>query len=235
MLCAFLVAFSSVVVAQAPSHRDFRIEVRDKSGRPVPAARIEFFLTGDSATTDSAGIATARVTADSAINITVRKIGFEPRSARFAIGTAPVFSLTVTLGDAGQKLPEVKITASYPGEPWRMAFEQRRKRNGGGGVFRDLATFSGVQPLQIGEWFAGIAGVQTNGGINGTLLVNRCRAMGVWIDGQHATGPGLTYQSALQTVGGQDVAAVELYTSSRPAQYTASYEDCSMLIWTRGR
>jgi hypothetical protein len=226
----------AAVSAQAQGReREFRIEVKDKSGRPVPDARVTFFLTNDSATTDSSGIAKAIVVADSVIDILVRKIGFEQRSARFRIGSAPAFKVAVAIGEAGQKLSEVKVVDDYPGEPWRKGFEQRQQRNGGGGLFRDVSAFAGVQPNQIADWFAGMTGVSTSSGPGGGVVVNRCRALGLWVDGQHLTSPGFSYRQGLQTVPGQDVAAVELYTSVRPAQFSAQNEDCSMVIWTRAR
>jgi hypothetical protein len=226
----------TALAVQAQSReRELRIEVKDKAGRPVPDARVTFFLSNDSATTDSSGVAKALVVADSVIDILVRKIGFEQRSARFRIGSAPAFKVAVTIGEAGQSLAEIKVVDDYPGEPWRPGFEQRKKRNGGGGLFRDVSAFAGVQPTQLAEWFAGMPGVSTRSGPGGGVVVNRCRALGLWVDGQHLSGPGLPYRQALQTVPGQDVAAVELYTSVRPAQYSAQNEDCSMLIWTRVR
>jgi hypothetical protein len=234
--CLLALTFCTALTAQAQGReRELRVEVKDKSGRPVPDARVTFFLSNDSATTDSLGVAKAIVVADSVLDILVRKIGFEQRSARFRIGTAPAFRVAVTLGEPGQNLAEIKVVDDYPGEPWRPGFEQRKKRNGGGGLFRDISAFAGGPPNQIGDWFAGMPGVSTRSGPGGAVVVNRCRALGLWVDGQHLTGPGLPYRQALQTVSGQDVAAVELYTSVRPAQFTAQNEDCSMLIWTRVR
>ncbi len=219
--------------ATAGKDRTFRIDVRDKSGRPVPDAMVTFFLTGDSVRTDSAGIATISLVADTAVNITVRKIGFEPRNARFKIGGAPAFSVRVTLGEAGQRLAEVEVKDSYPGEPWRPAFEQRKKR--GGGQFRDIAFFPGGVPFSLNDWFNGLNGVRTGGGSGAEINISRCRALGVWIDGQHATSPNSGFRFALSTVPPQDIAALELYTSSTPAQYTGQGEDCSLLLWTRVR
>jgi hypothetical protein len=223
-----------VTVAQAQAtRRDLRIDVRDARGKPVPEAVITFFLTGDSTRTDSSGIASASVLADSAINITVRKIGFEERNARFVIGRAPAFNVRVALGEAGQRLAEVEVKDYYPGEPWRPAFEQRRKR--GGGQFRDIAYFPGGVPFSMNDWFNGLPGIRTGGGTGAEINVPRCRNLGLWIDGQHATAPGSGYRGALRSVPPQDIAAIELYTSSTPAQYTGQNEDCSLLIWTRLR
>jgi hypothetical protein len=220
-------------VAPAPGKpRIFRIDVRDKSGRPIPDAMVTFFLTGDSVRTDSAGIASISVMADTAVNITVRKIGFEPRNARFRIGTAPAFNVRVALGDAGQRLAEIEVKDSYPGEPWRPGFEQRKKR--GGGQFRDISYFPGGVPFSFADWFNGMNGVRTAGGTSSDISISRCRALGVWINGQHATSPGSGFRFALSTVPPQDIAAIELYTANTPAQYTGQGEDCSLLIWTRG-
>ncbi|MCC7054062.1 MAG: hypothetical protein IT355_12430 [Gemmatimonadaceae bacterium] len=213
--------------------RDIRIEVRDRAGKPVPDAHVGFFLTGDSVRTDSSGVASITVEADTAINITVRKIGFSERNARFVIGRAPAFRIRVALGEEGQSLPEVEIKDQYPGEPWRPAFETRRKR--GGGQFRDIAYFPGGVPFSMNDWFNGLPGVRTGGGSGSEINVPRCRNLGVWIDGQHVTSPGSGYRFALASVPPQDIGAFELYTSNTPAQYTGQNEDCSLLIWTRMR
>lgn len=213
--------------------RDIRIEVRDRAGKPVPDAHVGFFLTGDSVRTDSAGVANITVSADTAINITVRKIGFAERNARFAIGRAPAFRVRVALGEDAQSLPEVEIKDQYPGEPWRPGFEARKKR--GGGQFRDIAYFPGGVPFSLNDWFNGLPGVRTGGGSGAEINIPRCRNLGVWIDGQHATSPGSGYRFALATVPPQDIGAFELYTSSTPAQFTGQNEDCSLLIWTRLR
>lgn len=219
--------------AQTSTPRQLRIEVRDKSGRPIPEVLISFFLTGDSTRTDSSGVATIVVLADNAINLSIRKIGFEPRDARFVIGKAPAFNVRVAMGEAGQRLPEVEVKDNYPGEPWRPAFETRKKR--GGGQYRDISYFPGGVPFTMADWFNGLPGIRTGGGNGSEINIPRCRNLGVWIDGQHATSPGSSFRSALQSVPAQDIAAFELYTSNTPAQYTGQNEDCSLLIWTRLR
>lgn len=226
-------AVVSTVQAQPSTPRDLRIEVRDRGGRPVADAQIMFFLTGDSVFTDSSGIAKKTVLADSAINITIRKLGFEPRNARFNIGRAPAFNIRVALGEAGQKLPEVEVKDSYPGEPWRVAFEQRRKR--GGGQFRDINYFPGGVPFSMNDWFNGLPGIRTGGGTGADINIPRCRNLGVWIDNQHATSLGSGFRAALQSLPPQDIAAFELYTSNTPAQFTGQNEDCSLVVWTRLR
>jgi hypothetical protein len=230
---AILLGLSAVTATGQSTPRDFRIEVRDNSGRPIPEAQISFFLTGDSVRTDSSGVAKITVLADTAINITVRKIGFEPRNARFKLGPAPAFNVRVSLGDVGQRLAEVEVKDSYPGEPWRPGFEQRKKR--GGGQFRDIAYFPGGVPFSLNDWFNGLRGIRTGGGGGSEIEVTRCRSLGVWVDGQHVTSPGSGYRSALRSVPAQDIAALELHTTNTPAQFTGQNEDCSLLIWTRRR
>jgi hypothetical protein len=226
------VAPSGTALAQR-TPRDIRVEVRDKAGKPIPDVHIGFFLSGDSVRTDSAGVANITVDADTAINITVRKIGFAERNARFVIGRAPAFRVRVALGEDAQGLPEVEIKDQYPGEPWRPAFEARRKR--GGGQFRDIAYFPGGVPFSMNDWFNGLPGVRTGGGSGSDINVPRCRNLGVWIDGQHVTSPSSGFRFALSTLPPQDIGAFELYTSSTPAQFTGQNEDCSLLIWTRLR
>jgi hypothetical protein len=233
LLPVALLVVNATTIAAQPTLRELRIDVRDAKGRPIPDAVLTFFLTGDSARTDSSGLATVSVRADTAINITVRKIGFEERNARFIIGRAPAFNVRVALGEAGQRLAEVEVKDVYPGEPWRPAFEQRRRR--GGGQFRDIAYFPGGVPFSMNDWFNGMPGIRTGGGGGSEINVPRCRNLGLWIDGQHATSPGSSYRTALRSIPPQDIAALELYTSNPPAQYTGQGEDCSLLIWTRLR
>ena len=227
---AFLATGSAVQAQGAP--REVRIDVRDKRGRAVPSARIDFAPTGDSAFTDSAGVARTTITADSILTVTIRKIGLEPRAARFSIGKAPAFVIRATLGEANVRLPEVTVTAEYPGEPWRAAYEDRRRR--ASGSFRDLSYFRGRIPMTIEDWFNSMPGVQTT---SRGLRVGRCPRLGVWIDGMHVTGPGLPASLALMQLTPTDMAAVELY---RMAQQQSQFsdpnrEDCSLLVWTRSR
>ena len=229
-LLALLVAFGHL--AAQPSPRAVRVEVRDRSGRMLPDARIEFLPQADSALTDSLGIARATIDAESTMTISVRKLGFEPRAARFPIGAAPAFIVRVTLGEIGARLPEVTVTAEYPGEPWRRGFEERRKRTSGS--FRDREYFAGRVPITMDDWFSGLPGVQMTGR---GLRVTRCPRLGVWIDGMHVTAPGLSSSLALQQVTATDIAALELFRmAQQQSQFSdPNLEDCSLLVWTRSR
>lgn len=231
---SLLLPFITIGSADAQiAPRELRIEVQDKAGHPVANAQVSFFLTNDSARTDSSGVARITVKADSIIDIAVRKIGFEQRQARFKVGRSMAFTVRVELGDATQRLAEVEVIEHLPVEPWRKAFDSRKKR--GGGQFREIANFASRMPNTIDDWFAGLPGVRTGGGAGNELNVPRCLRLGLWVDGQHATSPGSDYRFALATIPAQDIAAFELYTSNTPAQYTGYAEDCSLLIWTRFR
>jgi hypothetical protein len=221
---------SRVEAQRAP--RQVRVEVKDRTGRALPDVRIDFPPGTDSAFTDSSGVASTSVEADSAMTISVRKIGFEPRAARFPIGSAPAFVVRVTLGQLGVRLPEVSVTAEYPGEPWRRAYEERRRR--ASGSFRDRAYFTGREPMNLNDWFNGIPGAQMTGR---GLRVNRCPRLGVWIDGMHVTAPGLSSSLALMQLTATDIAAIELFRmAQQQAQYSEpTLEDCSLLVWTRTR
>jgi hypothetical protein len=230
---ALLVVLAAAATLGAqPSPRAVRIEVRDRAGRMLSGARIEFLPRADTAITDSSGIALATIDAESTMTISVRKLGFEPRAARFPIGTAPAFVVRVTLGELGMRLPEVSVTAEYPGEPWRRGFEERRRRNSGS--FRDRAYFAGRTPFTLDDWFNSMPGVQmTSRG----LRITRCPRLGVWIDGMHVTGPGLSSGLALQQVTANDIAALELFRmAQQQSQFSdPNLEDCSLLVWTRSR
>ena len=233
LLCLIALCMPTSALCAQRLPRELRIEVRDKSGHPIPDVSVGFFLTGDSTRTDSSGNAKVYVVADSVIDIALKKIGYEPRSARFRVGSAIAFTVRVPLGDAGQMLEEVEVREAYT-DPWRKGFEQRKRR--GGGQFRDASNFLTGPPNTIANWFAGLPGVRTGGGGGGNdINVPRCRRLGVWIDGQHATVPGSDSRFAMATVPAQDIGAFELYTANTPAQYTGQGEDCSLLIWTRLR
>lgn len=228
---SLLLLAASVVQAQ-PTPRQIRVEVRDRTGRMLSDARIEFLPKADTAITDSAGIANTTIDADSSLTISVRKIGFEPRAARFPIGTAPAFVVRVTLGQIGTRLPEVTVTAEYPGEPWRQGYEERRRR--ASGSFRDRGYFTGQPPMNLNDWFSGIPGAQmTSRG----LRVTRCPRLGVWIDGMHVTAPGLPASLALMQLTATDIAAIELFRmAQQQSQFSdPAIEDCSLVVWTRSR
>jgi hypothetical protein len=227
-----LLAIGGIPVLAQPSPRTVRVEVRDRSGRMLPEARIEFLPKADTALTDSTGIALAVVEAESTMTISVRKIGFEPRAARFPIGAAPAFIVRVTLGTLGVRLPEVSVTAEYPGEPWRRGFEERRRRSSGS--FRDRSYFVNRPPITLDDWFNGMPGVQMSAR---GLRVTRCPRLGVWIDGMHVTAPGLSSSLALQQLTATDIAALELFRmAQQQSQFSdPNLEDCSLLVWTRSK
>ena len=231
MVGCLLVGVPTIAAAQTTA-RQIRVEVRDRDGRMLPDVHVDFLPKSDSATTDSAGVAHATIEADSTLTISLRKIGFEPRAGRFRIDGAPAFIIRVTLGPIGVRLPEVTVTADYPGEPWRRGFEERRRRSSG--TFRDLAYFNGRQPMIMDDWFNGIPGAQMSAR---GLRVNRCPRLGVWIDGMHVTGPGLSSNLALMQLTANDIAALELFRmSQQQSQYSdPNREDCSLLVWTRSR
>ena len=225
-------AAASLLTAQMTA-RDIRVEVRDRKGQAVESAHIQFRDRADSANTDSLGIAELTVAADSLLEIVVSKDGFESRYARFRIGSAPMFVVKVTMGMQGSRVPNLSLTPEYPGEPWRQGFEERRRKSSG--TFRDLRYFSGRQmPQSLDEWFQGIPGVEmmTDG-----LRIRRCARIGVWIDGLHATGPGLTLNAALSVINPNAIAAIEVYrTASQLEQMSdPNREDCSLLVWNRIR
>ncbi|MCC7054061.1 MAG: hypothetical protein IT355_12425 [Gemmatimonadaceae bacterium] len=236
--CGIAVAALALTLARAgalpaqPAPRQVRVEVRDRDGRMLPGVRVDFLPRGDSTSTDSSGVALAEVEADSTLTISVRKIGFEPRAARFPVGSAPAFLVRVTLGQLGVRLPEVSVVAEYPGEPWRRAYEERKHR--ASGSFRDRSFFTGRPPMVLDDWFNGMPGVQMTAR---GLRINRCPRLGVWIDGMHVTGPGLSSSLALMQLTATDIAAVELYRmSQQQSQYSdPAKEDCSLLVWTRSR
>jgi hypothetical protein len=232
LIAMLLVLACATRLTAQPSPRVIRVEVRDRSGHTLSDAHIDFLPKSDSAITDSLGIANATVDAESTLTISVRKIGFEPRAARFPIGSAPAFVVRVTLGELGVRLPEVSVTAEYPGEPWRRGFEERKRRNSGS--FRDRSYFAGRVPQTLDDWFGGLPGVQmTSRG----LRVLRCPRLGVWIDGMHVTGPGLSSGLALQQLTATDIAALELFRmAQQQSQFSdPNLEDCSLLVWTRSR
>jgi hypothetical protein len=212
--------------------RQVKVEVRDRAGNALPDVRIGFPPGTDSTFTDSTGVAKTSIEADSSVTISVRKIGYEPRAARFPIGNAPAFVVRVTLGQLGVRLPEVSVTAEYPGEPWRRAYEERKRRSSGS--FRDRSFFTGREPMNLEDWFAGIPGAQMTGR---GLRVNRCPRLGVWIDGMHVTAPGLNSNLALMQLTATDIAAIELFRmAQQQSQYSdPALEDCSLLVWTRTR
>ncbi len=232
-LMAFLLPCLSSRLTAQPTPREIRVEVRDRAGRMLSGARVDFLPGADTALTDSAGIALATIEADSTLTISVRKIGFEPRAARFPIGRAPAFVVRVMLGDIGVRLAEVTVTAEYPGEPWRRAYEERKRRVSGS--FRDRSFFTGPrQPQMLEDWFNGMPGVQmTSRG----LRINRCPRLGVWIDGMHMTRPGLSSSLAIMQLTAIDIAAVEVYRmAQQQAQFSdPNLEDCSLVVWTRSR
>jgi hypothetical protein len=230
--CAAALATPSGAQSAEATPRELRIEVRDREGHAIPEARINLTVRGDSAITDSLGLATLEITTDTLLVISIRKIGYQPRAARLRIGTAPGFIVRVVLGSLGDQLPAMTVRADYREEPWREGFDTRRRNSSGS--FRDRSYFNGRQIQMIDDWFGGMPGIQIS---SRSVRINRCARVGVWIDGMHLTGGGLSALLAFNQVSGNDIAAVEVYRiAQQQAQFSdPNREDCSVLIWTRSR
>jgi hypothetical protein len=221
-----------------PSSRfiQFIVSSVERGHPPVAEANVLLPETGDSAVTDSNGVATLAAVAGAELRIRLRKIGYEAIDTVVPL-PARVQSITIRaqMGVAGQVLPTITVIGSYPREPWREGFEQRRKQIGT--AARDTSRFKGGVPGTLDQWFDNIPGVyyRSVGGSDG-LRMSRCRRPAVFVNGVSLTrGVGNTANDALRSIPASEVVALEVYMNQvpTPAQFQQPLADCAIVLWLR--
>jgi len=224
--------------APPPNRRELVGYVRDPSGAPIDAARVD--IPGDSAYTDAKGLFRLFTRNIDTLTITVRRLGFAPVEAQLTARNRQWDSVYVELEPTAQSLGGLTVTTSpSTRERWMNEFEERRARNLGVFVTRDeilkrntsrlsdvLRDKRGIQLVRIGAGGYGVRFAMRQGprGLTCTpdLFLDGVRARGMELDELHA----------------QTVEAMELYDTfaAVPLQFTplANTVPCgTIVVWTR--
>jgi hypothetical protein len=237
VLASYLIA-GTLAAQGAPSSRfvQFIVSSGERGHPPVAEANVSLPESGETAITDSSGVASLAALIGESVRIRIRKVGFEAIDTVVPIppGT-PTITIRAQMSTVGTVLPTITVTGAYPREPWREGFELRRKQIGT--AARDTSRFKGGVPANMDRWFEGIPGVYYRSvGSSDGLRMSRCRRPAVFVNGQSMTRGVLNSASdALRSIPASEVVAIEVYMNQvpTPPQFAQPLADCSIVIWLR--
>ena len=214
--------------------------VKDSGGIPIAGADVEIKARRVQVrTTDDGRFFITRMYAG-VVEVSVRRLGYEPAKARARIQDGSVSVIEVILIARPAQLDQVDIAASQRQRAGVEGFHQRRRQGLGTYVTREdidtrntmsvsamLRTVPGIRFISV-RGNSSAQGVRFN---NTSIRRGDCAPM-LWIDGQAA--PGLE----VDDVNLPDIEGIELYNgpSTTPMQFSQQQKDntCgTIVIWSR--
>jgi hypothetical protein len=212
--------------------------VVDSAGLPVAQADIGILAVHQLARSDDEGRFGFTKLPLGELVVSIRRLGYEPTTARVVIAPEGLDSLRVVLVDAAVALDFVQVS-SYP---YRLRasiedFHRRRIRGIGTFVTRDqIVARNSMLPSDILREMPGLRLVRTRTG-RGIRFASASSRRGdclpmIWIDGQRAEG------LEVDDIPLSDIEGIELYNgpATTPMQFSASSSTLScgtIVIWSR--
>jgi carboxypeptidase family protein/TonB-dependent receptor-like protein len=212
--------------------------VSDSTGAPIGNANVGIVALKELTRTDDQGRFAFRKLPPGEVEISVRRIGYQPRSVNVVVTAIAVDSLSVTLVAQPAVLSAIAVSA---GELRRRQgiedFYQRRTRGIGNYFTRqDIETRRAMVPSDVVRNTPGIRVVRIRGQVGVrfmTAAVARrdCMPM-IWVDGQRA--PGME----LDDLTVHDIEGIELYQgpSTTPMQFSPGGDVTAcgtIVVWSR--
>jgi hypothetical protein len=214
--------------------------VRDKAGKPIADADVGIVTLRRLVKTDEQGRFTLTKLPGGVIEISIRRLGYEPSKVSASVGAMDPDTLVVTLSENVAILEAVNVNKGEVRQ--REAIEdyyRRVVRGVGQYITRDqIENRWGGNPSDMLRNTPGIRFIKLPSGGRGvrfpatSINMRDCAPM-IWIDGQKA--PGLEVDDV--TLG--DIEGIELYkgASTTPMQFSQSLggtNSCgTIVIWTR--
>ena len=211
--------------------------VNDTAGKPVAGAVVAVAALRLETATDEQGVFVFSDLPSGAIDLSIRRIGYEPLRVPVAI-TGAYDSLIVRLVQHALALEGIAVTASTQRQRMNIeAFYERVRR--GTGTYVTRSDILARRPLSATDMFRTVPGIRVFKGrgidgirFNTSSSMRRDCAPMVWIDGQRA--PGME----LGEVPVSDVEGIELYNgpSTTPLQFSqgpTGYSCGVIVVWTR--
>ena len=211
--------------------------VVDSTGSPIPQADVGIVALRRLARTDDQGrFFIGKISADT-IDLSFRRIGYQPRTLRVAMAAAPE-SLRVVLADQPEILDPTEVSAHT--RRLRLGVEEfYRRRTLGMGTYFTREEIQARHPHATSDVLRntpGIRFVRTSSGLgvrfNNTSIVRRdCMPM-IWIDGQKA--PAME----VDDIPINDIEGIELYNgaSTTPLQFSQQMRNSTcgtIAVWSR--
>jgi hypothetical protein len=213
--------------------------VSDSAGAPISNANVGIVALKELTRTDDHGRFAFRKLPPGEVEVSVRRLGYQPHSVYVVVTPASVDSLSVKLVPQPAALEGVAVSAAgFRRRQGIEEFHQRRIRGLGDYITREEILSRGTnKPTDLLRNMAGIRIVNLRGGGTGVRFMSAssmrrdCAPM-LWIDGQKAPGMEIDALSA------SDLEGIELYNgpSTTPMQFaqSASSSTCgTIIVWSR--
>ena len=211
--------------------------VADSSGEPIPQADVAILAMRRLTRTDDQGRFSFGKLKGDTIELSVRRLGYEPRVLHVALETAPD-TLRVVMKDQPAILSEMSVSAHM--RRLRLGVEEfyRRRALGTGTYFtrEDIQARHARATSDVLRAMPGVRFVRTSSGLgvrfNTTSIIRRdCMPM-IWIDGQKA--PAME----VDDIPINDIEAIELYSgaSTTPYQFSEQMRNSTcgtIAVWSR--
>jgi hypothetical protein len=236
---ALLVA--GMVAAQTAAAQSATLKgiVMDSAHAPIPEVAVAVVAVHQVTRTDDKGRFTLSKLSAGDVEITIRRIGYEPATIRTTIPPTGVDSLVVMLTELPQVMDAIAVSSAERHRRQGIEEFYFRRAQGVAGVFftrDDIRDQRASTPSDLMRSTPGVRLVRASAGkgvrFQSTTGMRRgdCQPV-VWVDGQAA--PGME----LDDISLNDIEGIELYrgTSTTPAQFwRAGASQCgAIVVWTR--
>ena len=237
---AFLVYGNADVYAQ---HVTLRGIVVDSAGTPIPEVNVSIPSLRRLAKTSPTGHFSFDRLRPETVELSVRRLGYEPKYVHAAVGASGLDSLVVLLQTTPASLPGVSVLASeFRRRQGIEDFHERRVRGLGTYITRgEILARQTNRPTDLLRNTPGLRVVQLRGSVQGvrfltvtsisTGMGRDCLPM-IWVDGSKA--PGME----IDAISARDIEGIELYNgpSTTPLQFSQAHSSTTcgtIVVWTR--
>lgn len=212
--------------------------VIDSAGKPIKDADIGIVALRRLARSDDQGRFTLANVQVGPMELSVRRLSYQPRKVSVHVRESPDAPLLVKLEPSAAALEGVEVTATYERRREGIEDFNRRRVRGVGTYFSrdDILSFNTLRTSDVLRRAPGIRLVRVAGGVgirfNSSAIVRRDCIPMIWLDGQQA--PSLE----IDDVPASDIEGIELYNgpSTTPLQFSqrSSSSTCGTIaVWTR--
>ena len=209
--------------------------VVDSTGAAVPSAQIdlvEFGLVVLRMRSDSAGHFHARGRRVRSFDLSVRRLGFEPRTVPVEVADSlDRADVRILLAHSVTQLSATEVLAERQADVRLHSFYDRLAHNEYGSYI-EPETIERRQPIFVSELLRAVPGVkvQPSQGAGNRVTIRGCAPV-VWVDGARMQDAQID-----EVVQPQDVAAIEIYRSfsGLPSEYFDRSANCgTIIVWTK--
>jgi hypothetical protein len=236
LVAAIAAPFSVLTTQQGASTTGW---IRDSTGAPIGDADVSVPAMRLLVRTDSTGAFILRGLGDGPVTISVRRLGYEPKTQNVQIRrpATAADSIVITLRAIPQLLDSMRVGARLNKDFLIEDFYRRRAR--GPGLFVTRADIEARSPTRLSDMvrqFPAVRFVGRPGGLMGirfpsTSMARRDCPPQYWVDGRRVSN------FELDELPPGDIEGIELYSgpSSTPMQFASSDgKTCgTVVIWSR--